>query len=58
MKYIAYSQATGNIKYFYDSNTVITQAPENLDLLEVDEHYLGSIVDTHEVINGQLVLKQ
>ncbi len=58
MKYVAYSKETGNIKYFYESNVPIETAPEDLELLEVDDQHLGSIVDTHQVINGQLVLKQ
>ena len=39
MKYIAYDPVTGQIKYYYESPVVITEAPENLSLLLIDNEY-------------------
>lgn len=56
MKYIAFETTTGKIKHFYDSPTPIAHAPNELDLLQVGDECLGGIVDSHKVVDGQLVL--
>jgi hypothetical protein len=57
MKYIAYSQESGNIFNFYESSVEILEAPSGYFLLKVADELLPSIVDTHKVLDGELVPK-
>jgi hypothetical protein len=56
MKYIAYDQLSGNIKYFYELPVSIAEAPDGLNLLEIFGDYRANIVDTYKVVDQKLVL--
>jgi len=54
-QYVVYLIATGQIKWFWVTPDA-SIAPDGMALLEVGSDVISSCVDTHKVVDGQLVL--
>ncbi len=56
MNYVAYDKQTGKIFYFYGSTGPVYSAPDGLGLLQVSSELNSNCIDTHKVVNQNLVL--
>lgn len=53
--YVVYTPGSGEIKWFWVAPPVPV-APDGMEVLEVGDSVSGNCVDTHRVVDGQLVL--